>query len=100
MLPTRSDEYTRFGLYYDAIYAAMGKDYQKEVEQLHQLIQQYKKSSIYCSIRHYRLTWLSHQFFTNGVTRSNKILYKRGMAIERIVYSGLVLSRQLNLSPL
>jgi SAM-dependent methyltransferase len=39
-----SDEYTRFGAYYDAIYAAMGKNYAQEAEQIHQCILHNKKS--------------------------------------------------------
>ncbi len=39
-----SDEYTRFGLYYDAIYAAIGKNYEQEAAHVHHLIQQHKKS--------------------------------------------------------
>ncbi|MEP7287392.1 MAG: class I SAM-dependent methyltransferase [Chloroflexota bacterium] len=39
-----SNDYTRFGLYYDAIYAAIRKDYREETAQIHQIIQQYKQS--------------------------------------------------------
>src|SRR6266851_1040982 len=42
--------------------------------------------------------WLSHQLSTNGSTRSSKILYRPGMAIVRIGYSGLVLCRNSTLS--
>lgn len=37
--------YTRSARYYDAIYAAQGKDYAQESERLHGLIQQHKRSS-------------------------------------------------------
>jgi len=40
----RFDSYIRSGLYYDAIYAVRGKDYEREAEQIHALIQQHKQS--------------------------------------------------------
>src|SRR5258708_40073041 len=43
------------------------------------------------------VTWLSHHLSTNGSTRSSKILYKRGMAIVGIDYSGSVFVWRLNL---
>ncbi len=39
-----ADEYTRFGVYYDAIYASMGKNYAQETDQLDRIIRRYKKS--------------------------------------------------------
>jgi ubiquinone/menaquinone biosynthesis C-methylase UbiE len=37
--------YEKQAVYYDAIYAAQGKDYQKEAEQIHEVIKSYKRSS-------------------------------------------------------
>jgi SAM-dependent methyltransferase len=37
--------YERQAVYYDAIYEAQGKDYKKESEQIHDVIQRYKRSS-------------------------------------------------------
>ncbi len=37
--------YTEFARYYDKIYRAQGKDYEREACRLHRLIQQYKQSS-------------------------------------------------------
>mgnify|MGYP001579353091 CR=1 FL=1 len=36
--------YEKQAIYYDAIYEAQGKDYKKEAEQIHEVIEKYKKS--------------------------------------------------------
>src|SRR5258708_18300805 len=78
-LPSASDEYTRFGLYYDAIYAAMGKNYEQEAAQVHHLIHQYKKSpgnaflDIGCgTIGH--ITFLDQHYSVEGLDISTAML--------------------------
>lgn len=74
-----STDYARFGTYYDAIYAAMGKNYALEADHVHQLIQQHKRSEgktlldIGCGTGGH-ITYLAQNYTVEGLDLSPTML--------------------------